>query len=277
MKRSYVPDEFIRAAGHLFIIGGGHRPGYLMKEFIRLSGGSDSRITILPLASCTPESTGERIKNELLHLGCTDVNYISPVNNKMDDKLNLEKLQSTKGIFFSGGDQNILAKYLHGTKTLDKIIEIYHNGGVIGGTSAGAAIMSKVMIAGSDPDEDYDLVGLSPQTNIKRNAVLSEGFGFLKNIIIDQHFNTRNRIDRLKDAIRKNPEMLGVGIDESTAIIVHTDNTFRVIGENKVSLFSLYDFGLIQKIDKEIEMLNSGRIHTIEPGERYLFDSYGKN
>lgn len=277
MTGNYRAKDLIKQAGNLVIIGGGHRPDYLMLEFIKLAGGFDSQITILPAASYFPEQRGKEVKKELEGLGCTNVNYICRRNNEIDDEENLKKLEDTKGIFFTGGDQNKLAEFLLNTMVLEKIKEIYRHGGVIAGTSAGAAIMSKIMIAGYDPDWD-DSIETPFQAGFRPNrARLSEGFGFLHNVIIDQHFNTRKRTERLKDAIKKNPGMLGVGIDESTAIIVHSDNTFHVVGENTVTLFSLSDFGLVQKTGTAVNLLNSGEIQTLSPGDKYLFQNYTSN
>lgn len=277
MKSRFRINDQDSKPGHLVIIGGGHRPEYLMREFIRLAGGTDSQITIVPSASHFPEQRAREIKAELEELGCNNVNYILAVQGLADIPENLNKLEQTKGIFFSGGDQNKLTALIQGTEVLKRIKNIYREGGVIAGTSAGAAIMSRIMIAGYDPDWD-DSIDLPCNLNvIPRKVRLSEGFGFLNNIIIDQHFNTRKRTDRLKDAVTKNPGMLGIGIDESTAIIVNGGDAFRVIGENNVTLFTLKEFGFIQRTDNNTNYIAKGEIHTLAEGDKYLFRNYGVN
>jgi cyanophycinase len=154
-------------------------------------------------------------------------------NREDADKDSLvEKLNGATGIFFSGGDQSFLTRDMLGTKLLDKVYEIYNNGGVIGGTSAGAAVMSKLMITGNELiNKDTSYIFISIQ---KSNVEVKEGFGFIKTAFIDQHFIKRKRLNRSISVILENPELLGICIDESTCIIVNPDDTFKVLGENQV-------------------------------------------
>ncbi|MGE5497773.1 MAG: cyanophycinase [Syntrophothermus sp.] len=277
MKSSFRINDHDSKPGHLVIIGGGYRPEYLMREFIRLAGGPESQITIVPSASHFPEQRAREVKAELEQLGCKNINYILAFQGLADVPENLNKLEHTRGIFFTGGDQNKLTALIQGTEVLKSIKNIYREGGVIAGTSAGAAIMSRIMIAGYDPDWD-DSIDLACNLNvIPRKVRLSEGFGFLNNIIIDQHFNTRKRTDRLKAAVIKNPGMMGIGIDESTAIIVHGEDAFRVIGENNVTLFTLREFGLIQRTNNNANHIGKGEILTMAEGDKYLFSNFAVN
>ncbi|MCX8009997.1 MAG: cyanophycinase, partial [Ignavibacteria bacterium] len=153
-----------------------------------------------------------------------------------NDDSTLAKLNGAKGIYFGGGDQSLLTKALLGTKFLDKIKEIYKVGGVISGTSAGAAVMSKIMITG---DELLNKDTTNPFNSIrKENIKTTEGFGFIESAIIDQHFVKRKRLNRLISVVLENPKLLGIGIDESTAIVVNPNNTFEVLGEASVLVFN---------------------------------------
>lgn len=265
-------EQWQKRSGHLLIIGGGYRPVYLMQEFIMLAGGFDAKLVVMPVASAFPELTGQIIKKELEDLGCCNVDIISAETGELDNEENLKLLEGTKGVFFSGGDQNRLAGFLLKTRTLEKIKDIYEDGGTIAGTSAGAAIMSEVMISGSVP-EGSDYYSLSMQTTYEISARLSKGFGFLNNVIIDQHFNTRNRTERLKNAVTKNPDLLGIGIDESTAIIVYSNNSVQVIGENKVTIVLSKKNCQPNSDEEQIKYLLAPHcIHTLKSGEKFFLD-----
>ena len=228
-----------KSKGHLLIIGGGSRDAYLMERFIELAGGKNSKIVVIPMASSEPIETAKYQVEELKKFGCTNADYIFCAKQNADEDSNLIKLDGVSGVFFSGGDQSNLTKALLGTKFLEKIKMIYNQGGVVGGTSAGAAVMSKVMITGDE------LIN-KDTTNIfcmikKGNTKVTEGFGFIQSAIIDQHFITRKRLNRLIEVVLENPKLPGIGIDESTAIIVNPDDTFDVLGENTVIIFNAKD------------------------------------
>lgn len=254
-------------AGHLFIIGGGPRPSYMMDRFIELAGGKDSKIVIVPVASTTPVETGMRHKSELEYAGCHDVNVINCLKREdADTRENLAMLSGARAVFFSGGDQNKLVAFLKETRLLEKIKNVYLSGGVIGGTSAGAAIMSKVMIGG-DGLNDSDVSPYLFNPIVREHVKLSEGFGFLENAIIDQHFNTRSRKNRLINAVLEHPYLSGIGIDESTAIIVNPEGSFEVLGENNVLVFSL----LPDDEESQADSSSNIDIKILKSGDRYVF------
>ncbi|MDR2147455.1 MAG: cyanophycinase [Tannerella sp.] len=218
--------------GHLFILGGGDRTPQLMGRFIDLAGGKDAKILIVPFASEDAEGTGAYQVEELQNLGCTAVEYVFFAKGEADLDTNLLKLDGVTGVFFSGGDQNRLTPMLLGTTFLEKIKEIYRQGGVVGGTSAGAAVMSKIMITGeekNDPESNFSCIK-------DGNVLTSEGFGFVDFAVIDQHFIQRKRENRLLSLVVEH-QMPGIGIDESTAIIVSGDGSFEVAGHRSVMVF----------------------------------------
>jgi cyanophycinase len=222
--------------GHLVIIGGGEKTQPIMQKIIDLAGGVDSKIIVIPNASSEPLEAAIYNVDEFKNLGCKNVEYILFKREEADKDSIVEKLSGATGIFFSGGDQSYLTRDLLGTKLLDRVFTIYRNGGVISGTSAGAAVMSKVMITGNELiNKDSSEIFITIQ---KGNVEVREGFGFIKTAFIDQHFIKRKRLNRTISVVLEYPKLLGIGIDESTSIVVNPDETFEVLGENQVIVFN---------------------------------------
>lgn len=168
--------------GHLVIIGGGKRSPEMMKKIIELAGGEEAKIMVLPMASGDPIDVAEYQVNQFKEYGAKNVDYLMCDSISANQDTTVEKLNDVTGIFFSGGDQRRLAKVLGGSKLLDRIYEIYENGGVVSGTSAGAAVMSEVMITGDEikyPAEDDPHFSTIEAENI----ITINGFGFIKSAI----------------------------------------------------------------------------------------------
>ena len=229
-------DCFSQATkGTLVIIGGGEKTNEIMERIVNLAGGFDSKIIIIPNASGYPKEAAISTVEQFNNIGCTNVDYILFTREDADKDSLVEILNGADVIFFSGGDQSYLTRDMLNTKLLDKVFEIYNTGGVIAGTSAGAAVMSKIMITGNE------LINTESSENFisiqKNNIEVTEGFGFINNAFIDQHFVKRKRLNRTISVVLENPNMLGIGIDESTCIVVNPDETFEVLGENQVIVF----------------------------------------
>jgi cyanophycinase len=222
--------------GHLVIIGGGPRPESVMKRIIELAGGAKSRIVIIPMASSEPLEVAKTQKVQFEKFGAPNVDFVNSTAATADADSNLAKIRTATGIFFSGGDQSRLKAALWGTKLLSEIYALYEQrGGLVAGTSAGAAIQSKIMITG---DEAVNQDSTQPFSVIQRGNIVTDiGFGFIDNAIIDQHFIKRKRQNRLLTLVLENPRIVGIGIDESTGIIVKPNNTFEVAGEATVMVF----------------------------------------
>ena len=141
---------FSQPKGHIFAIGGGFRSSDMMNRYIALAGGKNAHIVVLPMASEVMEESAAEHIDQFKELGCTNVEVMIFTKQTADDPANFAKLKDVTGVFFGGGDQVKLTGVLLGTKLFDRIKEIYNNGGVIGGTSAGAAVMSEVMITGEE-------------------------------------------------------------------------------------------------------------------------------
>ncbi len=253
--------------GHLVIIGGGERPDTIMNKFLELAGGENANILIIPNASAYKEEEGGLGIQILKAKGAKNVSLIRFERETASDDTTLAKLKGIDGIFFTGGDQSKLTAELLGTKLYDKIMEFYKNGGVIGGTSAGAAFMSKVMITGDElinKDSSYAFHTIMPG-NIKT----SEGFGFLDNCIIDQHFVVRRRLNRLISAVLDNPGLPGIGIDESTALIVAPDMTFQVLGSRNVVIVNATEASGIKVNQENLYGAQNIKIDILISGDRY--------
>lgn len=253
--------------GHLVIIGGGEKTNYIMQKIVDLAGGPDAKIIVIPNASSEPKESAEYNVEEFKNLGCKNVDYIMFNREDADKDSIVDKLIGATGIFFSGGDQSYLTRDMLGTKLLDKVYEIYNNGGVISGTSAGAAVMSKLMITGNElinKDSTESFISIQ-----KNNVEVKEGFGFIKSAFIDQHFIKRKRLNRSISVALENPELLGIGIDESTCIVVYPDETFEVLGENQVLIFDATNSCDI-KLDKNGNLGGHNiKMHLLITGDRF--------
>ena len=158
--------------------------------------------------------------------------YITREQANSDSTLAL--LKDVTGVYFGGGDQARLTGILKGTKTEKRIHELYQQGAVLGGTSAGAAVMSAIMLTGDEKrptrDSSFNKIELD-------NIITIDGFGFIQDAIVDQHFLIRRRNNRLISVILEHPDKVGIGIDEATAIWVKPDHTFEVLGRSVVLVF----------------------------------------
>lgn len=252
--------------GNLVIIGGGSQPDYVIKKIFDLAGGRQARLVIIPNASETPLEVALDQKKEFEKYKPLSVDYLIFDKKTADLAENLNKLKSATGIFFSGGDQTKLLVSLKGTRLFDKIQVLYYEkGGVLSGTSAGAAVMSKIMITGTELlNKNPDFISIQ-----KNNVQTAEGFGFVTRAIIDQHFIKRKRQNRLISLSLENPELPCVGIDESTAIIVKADDSFDVLGENTVMVFDATKAKNIRTDKNKNLSVNNLIVHILSSGQSY--------
>lgn len=225
--------NYSQTKGKLVIVGG-RQTHNIEKKFVEEAGGSDARIIVIPNAGSEPKRMSEIEQKTFNKLGAK-ADYILFTLETADDEANLKKMDWANAVFFTGGDQSDLTRDMLGTKLLQKVFDIYNNGGTIGGTSAGAAVMSEVMITGNELVHN-DSTGAFI-TIEKNNIETKEGFGFLKSVIIDQHFLKRKRHNRTISAVIEHPKLLGIAIDESTSIIVYPNDTFEVYGDNQVLVY----------------------------------------
>ena len=222
--------------GSLFIIGGGSRPDAMVQRMITESGADQTGyVVILPMASSEPDSAIIWSSQQFLDNGVSQVVGFNFMQGISPDESRLDSLRKASLIYISGGDQNRFMDIVRDTPILDAIHEAYASGAVIAGTSAGAALMSGKMITGTELKyPDYRPTFRSVETE---NLELAEGLGLLNSAIVDQHFVWRSRHNRLLTAILEFPDLLGIGIDESTALLVK-ENTAEVIGVSQVMVYS---------------------------------------
>lgn len=216
----------------LLIIGGGKRNDQMLTRMIELAGGVQGNILIIPLASEIPDEVVETIKKELTNLGAKNITGFSCSKDQVDRADCLAQIKKSKVIFFTGGDQNRLLNAFNQTSAEKLIKERYEKESDLFhlvGTSAGAAIMSEVMLTGLTTHENMEFDGIRPNM-----VEVKKGFGFVKKLIIDQHFLKRSRHNRLMSVVLDHPQLIGVGIDEETAIEVDKSESFRVLGASTV-------------------------------------------
>jgi cyanophycinase len=225
--------------GTLFIVGGGPQPPALVQQFVDLAGGRGrANIVVFGMASEDGEKAGEEKANDLRALGAEARNvWVNRAQANTDSVAHL--LDHATGVWFVGGDQAKLTAALRGTKTESAMHARYEQGAVIAGTSAGAAVMSAIMITGDERHPG----GARPDTSTgfmtiaRNNIVVDSGFAFLRDVVIDQHFLRRKRHNRLISVALEHAPHLAAGIDESTALIVRPDGTWRVAGESVVTVY----------------------------------------
>ncbi len=209
------------SGGALVICGGGGVPDSVRQRFAELAGGPKAKIVVIPTASIYADDTSRTLPSldpwkkyqpaslQLLHTRKRDM---------ADDPEFAKPLAEATAVWFGGGRQNLVSEAYIGTEVERQLMALLDRGGVIGGSSAGAAIMTRVMISDG-----------------KAKAVMGTGFDFLQGAVVDQHFLKRNRVGRLLGVLEDHPDLIGFGIDERTALVVNVrDSKLRVIGDSYV-------------------------------------------
>lgn len=220
--------------GSLIIIGGGNRGTEVMKPFIQLAGGEKSKIAFFPMASVYGDTMAQERIADMKSFGAGSVLHLYITREQANSDSILALLDDVTGVYFGGGDQSKLTAVLKGTRTEKRLHELYRKGAVLGGTSAGAAVMSAIMLTGDEkrPTRDSSFNKIEVD-----NIITTSGFGFIDDAIVDQHFLIRRRSNRLISVILEHPDKVGIGIDEATAIWVKPDHTFEVLGRSVVLVF----------------------------------------
>ena len=218
-----------KVLGTLLVIGGAEdKEGKceILSEFVKLCGGGEAHLVVITTATLKPGQAGRQYSSLFRSLGAGVVEVLNLDSRAKANNLQAgELIRKASGLFFTGGDQLRLTSLLGGTAANESIRVAYRQGAVIAGTSAGASVMSNTMIVEGDSDEAAKL------NTIK----LAPGLGLLEEVVIDQHFAQRGRTGRLLSAIAHNPYILGMGIDEDTAVIISPDAKLKVIGSQTVT------------------------------------------
>jgi len=216
--------------GTVIIIGGAEdkvRERVILNRFVTLAGGRDATIVVVSTASSLATEAGERYRHIFGDLGVSTVRPLHVATRpQASDESAALALRDATGVFLTGGNQLKLASIVGGTRLADAMLERFRHGAVMAGTSAGASAMSSHMIA----------FGASGATPKQRMAQIAAGLGMLPGVIVDQHFQQRNRLGRLLSLIAQNPSLLGLGVDEDTAGVVGPDHVMEVIGRGSVTV-----------------------------------------
>lgn len=212
--------------GSLIVIGGGRLTDDIIKEFYDLSGGESAKIVVIPTANVINNRIDSaRIRRTFKRFGFSNITILHTSNPKEANKDQfVQPIKEATGIYFEGGRQWRIADGFLNTKAHQEMFKLLDRGGVIAGSSAGATIQGSYLARG----------------DTKNNQVMmgdhEEGLGFITNIAIDQHVIARNRQFDMFEILKNRPELLGIAIDESTAIVVKGD-TFKVIGKSYVIMY----------------------------------------
>ncbi|HEY7896671.1 MAG TPA: cyanophycinase [Gemmatimonadaceae bacterium] len=229
--------------GTLFIVGGGEQSKELVQAFVDLAGGTHANIAVVPTATEESAAAGrEKVEDLESHGAKAFVVDVSRAQAQSDSIVKL--IGTATGIWFGGGDQVKLADSLVGTAALNAMVARYEAGAVVGGTSAGAAVLSDSMITGNQKRPEADSIGYYGDEfpNVARGAIqIAPGFGFIRNAIVDMHFLRRERANRLLAVVLERPSLLGVGIDEGTAVRVDPNGTWTVLGRSAAIVIDARD------------------------------------
>jgi cyanophycinase len=216
--------------GTVIVIGGAEdkvRDRVILGRFVALAGGRDAQIAVISTASSLGAEAGERYREVFTELGAAAVRPLHAVTRtQANDDHAARIVRDASGVFMTGGNQLRLSSTIGGTRLADAILTRFQAGAVVAGTSAGASAVSSHMIA----------FGASGATPKHRMAQIAAGLGLLPGVIVDQHFQQRNRLGRLLSLIAQNPSLLGLGVDEDTAGVVGPDQVMEVIGRGSITV-----------------------------------------
>ena len=233
--------------GSLVIVGGAMRSSEIYQRFIQLAGGPDAHIVLVPTAGGA-EDYDEFYQgmNRWRAEGARNITLLHTIDPaEADTDEFIEPLATAGGVWFFGGRQWRLVDAYGGTKTEAAFRDVLDRGGVIGGSSAGASIQGSFLVRGDT------------ETNTIMMGDHQVGFGYLRNVGIDQHLLRRNRQFDLIEVVRAHPELLGIGLDEDTAIVVQGDQ-FQVLGSSYAVIY-----------DNQVTTNSGGEFYFLAPGDRY--------
>lgn len=252
--------------GNLIIIGGAEdKEGDkdILKRVCGFINNDSDKILVATIATEYPEEALRKYKDVFTKLGVKNIHGLDISNraNAFEEK-NLVYINEAALIFFTGGDQLRITSMVGGTPIYDALKSASKRGCIIVGTSAGASVMSDTMIVQGE-DEN------SPR---KCTLNMAPGLGFIENVMIDQHFDQRGRIGRLLTGIAQNPEVLGIGIDEDTAIIVTDKGIAEVIGNGAVYFIDgsgITHSNVSEQYASEVLSIFNVKLHVLKEGNKF--------
>jgi cyanophycinase len=248
----------------LLVIGGAEDPDeddmVILPRLVEMAGGSRARIIVCSSPSENPEEKVDTYGALFEKIGVAEV-IPAPITDRReaDTPELLKAVRRATAVFFTGGDQLRLTALIAGTDFCQNIrTRLYGDGLVVAGTSAGAAAMSSVMIIG----------GKQEGTVRREDVSLAPGLGYWRDTVVDTHFNQRGRVSRLLTIFAHNPQVLGIGIDENTAIDLVPGDRFTVVGEGVVMVFNgrVTHTNAPDASDQETLAITDSVIHTLPQG-----------
>lgn len=252
--------------GALLLIGGaedkvGSRA--ILRRFVSLAGGEEARIVVITAASSYEDLVGRRYIGLFANLGVARAEVLQ-ARDRIEARhaLPLAQIEAATGIFITGGDQLKLTALLGGTPLAEAIRACHRAGTVVGGTSAGASAAPEHMLA-------YGGGGLSPKRSLMQFA---PGLGLVGGVVVDQHFGARNRAGRLMTAVAHNPDLIGIGLDEDTAIEIDPAGHIAAIGRGSVMIVdgAEVSYSDIHRVPDQAPLALFGlRIHMLSEGCYY--------
>jgi cyanophycinase len=252
------PFNTVRSGGTLLIIGGGQLPELIRHRFIELAGGRNARIVVIP-AEATDEVARSQYRAAWSAYEVESIDVLHVDSRTAADQPEMSRmLETATGVWLGGGQQTWLSGWYGQTLVEKRLKQVLERNGVVAGTSAGAAVMSEVMISGG-----------------REKPLIGRGFGLIRDAIIDQHFVKRNRFSRMQQALAENPGLVGFGIDEGTAMQYGVESgRFEVLGHSCVVACALRkDAG--EHSPMHLQFLNAGNEFDVASLRRGQFASPG--
>jgi cyanophycinase len=261
--------------GPVMPIGGAEETepgGEILERFIELAGGKKARIAIIPTASDDPQRSGEGYATLFRNMGAKKTDWLR-VERREDANAEpaLDLLRMATGIYITGGDQARLVELLVGTLVMECIRTRNADGVIVAGTSAGASILSALMMAGGT-----GIGGDSNGSAARKGMVdMVAGFGLVQDIIIDQHFSQRGRLGRLLSVFAGTPGLIGIGLDEDTAALIDREGTLVALGSNMVTIVdgrnTISDY--FDREAGEVLTITGSSLHVLAGGRHFDVDA----
>lgn len=248
--------------GYLIVIGGAEDKkgeSVILRQVPEMLSGTDW-LTVLTTATEQPQEAGRSYRSVFSGLGVKNIHVLDiSTREQAEDSKNCEAVAQSKCVFFTGGDQLRITSILGGTRVNEALKALYRSGGIVMGTSAGASAMTSTMVVQGNDNEPAR----------KCTLKMAPGLGLLSGVMVDQHFDQRGRFGRLLCGVAENPDTLGVGIDEDTAIKLYPDQHFEVIGTNAVTVLdgkTIRSSNVSELNPNEILMISGVTVHTLPQG-----------
>jgi cyanophycinase len=261
-------ERLYQKHGPVLAIGGAEektRDGEILTRFVELAGGSKATIVVIPTASSEPDEMAAQCLSLFKERQVADRRVLD-IRHRADANTSeaVAVLNDATGIFVTGGAQARLVKMLIGTQVMDTIRLRNTEGAVVAGTSAGASVLPRHMLLGGT-----GVGGDSGDTAARKSMVeVVGGLNLLPDVIIDQHFSERGRMGRLLSAFAANPGLVGIGLDENTAVLVHEKGVFETLGDGMVTIVDGRDVvsDYFEKEPGEILTITHSSLHVLGPG-----------